>query len=734
MTQGHNAKVQEVYLLEVKNIIKEEWCYQIKDDNVQFENNEIQIKQQEDEKTLLVFFRGKTFRQLSEIMSQDAYKKAVYTVEWDAVKSEKIDIKLGIIQYYSDNTNLTQIYQARQSISWTNQALTGISIFFILEGSGTIKPSYIRVKASLPSYTKKQIAHLQDIRARLEQLSKERFQATQWVPRIPIKVASILDEFSFNCFKYEVNLVQLDGDRWAQQIEKEKPDLLFVESAWYGNNQSWKGKIARCGEKADETLTNIVKWCKENKIPTIFWNKEGSVNWEYFEETSRLFEYIFVTDENIIEKQKQISQHNRVYILPFAAQPVIHNPINKNLNYLGEIAFAGSWYGDKHPKRLKDIEILLEPALQREFDIYDRNYDNRQNLINMDLYWPIHYWGNIVGNMPYTRMAEIYKYYDVFLNVNSIQDSEYMISRRVYEIMMSKTLVITPYSKALENGLGKYVKISHSGEETIAILDQLKEDKAEGRRAAKQAYRYIIENHTYWHRVKMMLEKMQYFISEQDEKVTGIVFVTRPGFDYWMKNCFENQIYAYDSIICIYTPELEDEVYQTLKTKNRELICYSLADSDFVSKMSVFIEPLENAYVAILSNCYFYGQYYLKDYMDSLTYIRDAIIGKESIYVYDVCHHELTKFNENKEDYYTKTLIAPTLLMKKSSLIQYSEIILGKVENFTTCNRVIGFDGNMQLYAEDAFNCCFMRSENKGYKVEISEIEIPQDIRGIVEV
>jgi hypothetical protein len=62
-----------------------------------------------------------------------------------------------------------------------------------------------------------------------------------------IKVAMIVDEFTFNCFKHEFHPIPLTPKNWKKMFEQEEPDLFFCESAWRGydgvRNNLWRYKI-----------------------------------------------------------------------------------------------------------------------------------------------------------------------------------------------------------------------------------------------------------------------------------------------------------------------------------------------------------------------------------------------------------------------------------------------------------------------------------------------------------
>lgn len=66
------------------------------------------------------------------------------------------------------------------------------------------------------------------------------FAPTEWPqqwrrPFADVTVATILDDFSSRAFGYEWDQVELTRHGWREQLEQRRPQLLFVESAWHGN-------------------------------------------------------------------------------------------------------------------------------------------------------------------------------------------------------------------------------------------------------------------------------------------------------------------------------------------------------------------------------------------------------------------------------------------------------------------------------------------------------------------
>ena len=124
----------------------------------------------------------------------------------------------------------------------------------------------------------------------------ERFSTAEDIPKIPIlqdttpkwrrdeiNVACILDEFSYECFKHEVNLRKLTKKNYLDLLGNGDIDFLFAESAWNGNDgefvYGFTGSLQSVNALA---VKEILEVCKEYKIPTVFWNKEDPVNYDKF--------------------------------------------------------------------------------------------------------------------------------------------------------------------------------------------------------------------------------------------------------------------------------------------------------------------------------------------------------------------------------------------------------------------------------------------------------------------
>lgn len=85
-----------------------------------------------------------------------------------------------------------------------------------------------------------------------------------------LKIASIVDEFTEYGLAKECILLNLSIINWKSEIEELQPDLLFVESAWRGYQGQWTRQI----HTYSNSLRELLQWCHEYGVPTIFGTKK----------------------------------------------------------------------------------------------------------------------------------------------------------------------------------------------------------------------------------------------------------------------------------------------------------------------------------------------------------------------------------------------------------------------------------------------------------------------------
>lgn len=400
-----------------------------------------------------------------------------------------------------------------------------------------------------------------------------------------VTVACILDEFSWENFRVEGDFYQLAPRGWQRALAARPPDFLFVESAWQGLENRWAERIAYHEPRADNPIFAVIDYCRERQIPTVFWNKEDPPHYQRFIDLARRFDIIFTTDANCVERYRKDAPHARVGVLPFAAQPAIHNPVERHrFPHLGDVCFAGGWYA-QHPERHADARRLLEAARRHDLVIYDRHANNPK------MRYPPEFDRYVRGALGYRETIERYRQFHVFLNVNSVQDSPTMLSRRVLEILACGTPVVSGYSLAIERLFGDLVPMPRTDEETRAVLDRLITDEHARDRLVIPAQREIFGHHTVRHRLDTICRVLGISVPARSVSVTVI------GSGPRATASFERQRYRDKTLV----------------------IAADRARAAAEASSEV---------IAVMTETAFYGEHYLEDAVLALDYARASCVGK----------------------------------------------------------------------------------------------------------
>ena len=285
-----------------------------------------------------------------------------------------------------------------------------------------------------------------------------------------------------------------------------KPDILFVESAWNGIGDAWKFKIAAYPDRPERNnmaLRKVVAYAQKMGIPCVFWNKEDGVHFHRFIDSAKLFEYIFTVDENCIERYRTVAgPHATVERLIFAVQPATHNFSGFHFKQ-HRANFVGSYSHHVHDRRRVWQDMFFRAASSQGLGltVVDRNSDRKSN----DYRFPAIPGLETRPAVPHAQTAQIYKDYLVSLNVNTIEDSATMFSRRLVEILACGGIAVTNPTPAVDRYFRDYCHVIHSAEEASDLFARLKHgpgnDDLERARAGAE---YVLREHTWAHRLQQI--------------------------------------------------------------------------------------------------------------------------------------------------------------------------------------------------------------------------------------
>lgn len=289
------------------------------------------------------------------------------------------------------------------------------------------------------------------------------------------RIALIADELTASCLALEAPIMNVTPRNYRWALRLWRPDFLLVESAWNGAGNAWKHKIASYPDKpraSNLALVALVDFARERGVPTVFWNKEDGVHFDRFIDSARLFEHVFTVDENCLVKYAQaLPSSAKLAVLTFPVQNRVHNFTDFNFKK-NEANFVGSYSRDIHDRRRCWQHLMFEAcnAAEVPLTVYDRNSER-----GLDSYkFPEQFNINLRQSVPHHETAKIYKDFLISLNVNTVDDSPTMYSRRLVEIIACGGIAVTNPAPSVDRYFREYCYIVRCQAETVELLKRLR--------------------------------------------------------------------------------------------------------------------------------------------------------------------------------------------------------------------------------------------------------------------
>ncbi|WP_457962729.1 glycosyltransferase [Arthrobacter sp. D1-29] len=318
-----------------------------------------------------------------------------------------------------------------------------------------------------------------------------------------LTVGIIADEFTLEGMRGESKMVELRPDSWRQQVDAQPLDALLVESAWEGIDGEWKQKVGYYDDERFSALRAILEHCNAAGVPTIFWNKEDPVHFNRFSHTAYHFDHVFTTDSDCIRRYMAHGgpRQRTVASLSFYAQSRLHNIVPSGRPYDHSVAYAGSFYGERYKARSEELAMILDVAKNHGLSIYDRQHLNPDSPYR----FPEHLARYVRGGLTYAEMVDAYKTHPVHVNVNSVDGSPTMFSRRVMEVAASGSAVLSGKGIGVNQVMNGLVPVIDGAEDLELLIGEWMNNESARIRDAWLAYRHVHRGHTAAHRLAYIL-------------------------------------------------------------------------------------------------------------------------------------------------------------------------------------------------------------------------------------
>ena len=321
-----------------------------------------------------------------------------------------------------------------------------------------------------------------------------------------LKIALVADSLTSVSLALECRVRHLTPLNSQFVLRIWRPDIVLVESAWQGHRNAWKHRIAAYPDNKNRTnakLAALLRLARDQKIPTVFWNKEDDVHFDRFKDSASLFDTVFTVDSRCIDRYRALlGPQASVDTLMFAVQPRIHH-FEEPAFSDPSCNFVGSYSRHIHSDRRAWQDILFDAAVRSGLGLtfYDRNSDRKSEQYRLEDAGKI----TIRESVSNIETPTIYRRHRVSLNVNTIIDSPTMFSRRLVEILASGGIALTPPSLAVEKMFAEYCLVASDGNEALEHLARFRNGVPSiDRERVRAAAEYVASHHTWAHRLEQI--------------------------------------------------------------------------------------------------------------------------------------------------------------------------------------------------------------------------------------
>ena len=570
------------------------------------------------------------------------------------------------------------------------------------------------------SETTAQLGESQEGDSLLERVEAARLSDPDSKPKRDLRVAALLDEFSLSLFEPEFHITEVTPENWSD-VARAGSDLLLVESAWRGKDDVWLGQLAKL-EGPSEVFKAMVQGFKEQGIPTVFWNKEDPPNYDLYVKAASCFDVVLTVAEESIPDYIEDLGHDRIAMLPFSVQPAIHNPTAPD-DRIGGVSFAGTYYAKKHPQRVDQVEAVLDPARKFPLTIYSRvaSAGNYQ--------WPDRFTEFVKGTLEYKDVLTAYKMHDVFVNVNSVVDSESMCARRVFELAASGTPVVSGTSPAITRFFDDIVFQAGDAKAAENAFRALLQSEELRKRTALRGVREVMRHHTASHRVTQMLKALG--IADTWEEtlppVSLVLPTNRPGQVDYVIDMISDQTYPnLQLVIAAHGFELSA---QNLKRKAGSTTLDSVevvevgADQTLGDVINHGFERAEGEYIGKIDDDNFYGPEFTWDLMDCFKFTDASIVGKWTHFTYVEGMNALVLRFPGSEYRYVDLVAGSAMIVDREvfEAVKFPSQPVGEDTKFLRDAKRAGAG----IYSGDRFNYVYMRYQDADHHTfNASDLEL----------
>ncbi|GAA2413516.1 glycosyltransferase [Actinomadura vinacea] len=492
---------------------------------------------------------------------------------------------------------------------------------------------------------------------------------------------------------------QLEGfglDDWRELFETEEPDLLFVE--------------AGTGDGIAVPVEEPVEWCRERGVPTVLWDTGTGEGAGVPGDVAGLFDQVFTADAARVPELREALGHDRVHVLPFAAQPRLHHPVRAEDQGRYPLLYEGEYDAGAEP--------LLGPAPKLGAHFQGTGF-------------PALYRQRVVPALPYEKALTARKRYQVLLAPHP---------RLAYEAAAAGIPIVHVAPREQEpgeqDGHVEFGPAVSDVQDASRLLPALLAGPEMRDRQAHLALRRVHAAHTYRHRIDTVLETLKPSRPAATPSAPPLVSLVLP-------TCRAEQIAQaiehaarqvwrpLQLVMVLHGIDVDpSEVEKQARTAGLDDVVALPADRSLSlgECLNLGIEAADGAYIGKMDDDELYGPHYVSDLVPAFSYTEASVVGKLAHYTHLESIDAMVLRHPGLEHRYVNVLRGGALLAEGDLLREYRFAEVGRGEDTDLFHRLR--EDGVQVYAADRYSFITIRhADPDRHTWQPSDLELLADAR-----
>lgn len=471
-----------------------------------------------------------------------------------------------------------------------------------------------------------------------------------------LRIACLVSMHMARGLEPDAVLVHLRKAEWKKQLDEFLIDFLLVESTLQPCCPNSLVPLSNGGISPE--MKQLIQYCKDKKIPTVFWHTESSVHVDLYNSVAEIFDYIFAVSGDIQERYKA-DLNREVGYLPVAIQPVLHNPIlphrlrptaSRNIDVLfdgwADILEYTGFYTQLSKVLDKSLRVVESKWLFRANKLQDT-----PELVK-----------KILGCISYEQLLTALRCSNIFLiSTENTLKSPQTIVRQILEALACKCSVVL-LGKLDDPLISGYVHHVIDIQDLRKTVEELLANKDKRERNAHLAWRNIHSKHTYGHRLETICQTLKIQSGWIEHPPVSVLTVTkRPEMIKHAADNYVRQAYpAKEWVIVLNSDQADKAKMQKQISQIPGIRIIQLASENNIgSCLNLGVDIASGLYWFKMDDDDLYGEHYLADLMLHQACVGADLFGKRPAYMFLESENKTVLRNPGSSSEITSTGLWP---------------------------------------------------------------------------